>query len=82
MPIIWNAPNTANESLSPLFNSHGFVDFVLVELDPMNGQSGAVLGVKFAQARYTIDSQGNDVWLTAEPSPRRLYGVLGWALAQ
>ncbi|MBN3763405.1 hypothetical protein [Burkholderia sp. Ac-20365] len=81
-PISWNAPDTANELLSPRFNSHGCVDFVLVELDLNDPQSGGVLGVKFAQARYTVDSQGNDVWLTAEPSPRRLYGVVGWALAQ
>jgi hypothetical protein len=81
-PIVWNAPDTANSSLTPLFNPHGYVDLVLVELDSTNTQSGGVLGVRFAQARYTVDSQGNDVWLTAESSPRRLYGVVGWALAQ
>ncbi|GJH04491.1 hypothetical protein [Paraburkholderia terrae] len=81
-PISWNAPDTANESLSPRLNSHGCVDFVLVQLDLANPQSGGVLGVKYAQARYAVDSHGNDVWLTAEPSPRRLYGVVGWTLAQ
>jgi hypothetical protein len=81
-PIMWHAPDTANASLTPLLNPHGCVDFVLVELDLTNAQSGGGLGVRFAQARYTVDSQGNDVWLTAESSPRRLYGVVGWALAQ
>ncbi|MEM5341605.1 hypothetical protein [Paraburkholderia azotifigens] len=81
-PIPWHSPDEANAALSPLFNSHDCVDFVLVKLDATNAQCNALPGVKFAQARYTVDSQGNDVWLTAESSPRRLYGVLGWALAQ
>lgn len=83
--IAWNAPSAANAALSPLFGTTGFVDFVLVKRDPTNPQSVNVLGAEtvYAQARYSVDSPGTDVFLTAKRTPRPLFGVLGcWALAQ
>jgi hypothetical protein len=91
-PVTWNAPSTANAQLSPLFDAAGGVSNVLVQLTDAHvpGDTGAphaqCIGVlnlgRYVPARYAVDAQGNDVWLTTEPGPRRLYGITGWILAQ
>lgn len=81
-PITWAAPSTANASLSPLFDAAGKVDNVLVKLTPGRADSAGVCGFKYQMASYTVDGAGADVWLTSEHGPRRLYGVVGWALAE
>ncbi|KWO16330.1 hypothetical protein WM27_24660 [Burkholderia ubonensis] len=94
-PVTWNSPSTANAQLSPLFDSAGGVSNVLVQLTETQVVNGVVTSVcphqqctgvlnlgRYVPARYSVDGQGNDVWMTSEPSPRRLYGVTGWILAQ
>lgn len=89
-PVTWNSPSTANAQLSPLFDSSGGVSNVLVQLTDAPGANGAphgqCIGVlnlgRYVPARYSVDGQGNDVWTTSEPGPRRLYGITGWILAQ
>ncbi|QBQ96294.1 hypothetical protein [Paraburkholderia pallida] len=89
-PISWNAPSTANAQLSPLFDSAGGVSNCLVQLTDAPGANGAphaqcigVLNIgRYVPARYSVDSQGADCWMTPEPGPRRIFGVTGWVLAQ
>ncbi|MBY8605248.1 hypothetical protein K7N18_10400 [Burkholderia arboris] len=90
-PVTWNDPSTAKAQLSPLFDSSGGVNNVIVQLTDWPGAGGAphcqatgVLGLgRYVPARYGVDEQGNDVWLTPVPNgPQRLYGVTGWILAQ
>ncbi|MFL9979738.1 hypothetical protein [Paraburkholderia graminis] len=81
-PITWADPTTANASLSPLFDAAGGVNNVLVKLTVGRPDSAGVCGFKYQMARYTVDGAAADVWLTAEKGPRRLYGVLGYVLAE
>lgn len=89
-PVVWNDPTTARAQLTPLFDSAGGVSNVIVQLTDWPGSGGAphcqatgVLNLgRYVPARYTVDGQGNDVWLTSEPGPRHLYGITGWILAQ
>lgn len=84
-PIAWNDPSTAVALLGPLLNASGFLDNVLVKLDPTNPHYQC--GPRYRLARMSIDTNGQPVWtwIDADGTTAGLplhNSVVGFALAQ